>query len=292
MKLKHVLREVVPPAAWRVMRELRGHRAGSGGHAAREWEYVPEGWAYAQAHPEARGWDVEEIRDVYARKWPRFRALVQGTAPLGVAHESDLVSNEDLVSHNAVMGFGYVLALAARNRQSVSLLDWGGGIGHYYLISQALFPDLAVDYHCKDARALAEYGAEVLPEGHFYHDESCLAGSYDLVMASTSLHYTENWQPLVRALAQSARSYLYVTGLPTVRAAASFVFVQRPYAYGYNTEYLGWCLNRDEFLSCAALADVTLVREFVVGLKPPVHNAPEQVVYRGFLFNTGQRRAA
>src|SRR6266540_829252 len=44
--------------------------------------------------------------------------------------------------HHAVQGmaYGYVLALAAWKKDRVSLLDWGGGLGHYNLISQALLP--------------------------------------------------------------------------------------------------------------------------------------------------------
>ena len=72
--------------------------------------------------------------------------------------------------------------------------------------------------------------------------------------------------------------------LPSVLHANSYAFVQRPYVYGYNTEYLGWCLNRDEFLQQASSAGMRLVREFVTGEQPFIDNAPEQCLYRGFLF--------
>jgi hypothetical protein len=87
----------------------------------------------------------------------------------------------------------------------------------------------------------------------------------------------------------AAAGFLFVTRLPVVQTHASFVFVQRPYAYGYNTEYWGWCLNQAEFLAQASQAGLTLVREFVTGEAPVITDAPEQCEYRGFLF---QRQAA
>jgi hypothetical protein len=62
------------------------------------------------------------------------------------------------------------------------------------------------------------------------------------------------------------------------------VVVQRPHACGYHTEYLGWFLNRDEFLSAAAGCGLGLRREFLIDERPPVPGAPEQAEYRGFLF--------
>jgi putative methyltransferase (TIGR04325 family) len=254
--------------------------------ASDEWEYIPEGWAYADAHPEIKGWNVPDVLETYKRKWPQFMARVQGKGPLGTAHESALTTDEDIRSHNTTMAFAYVLALSAHRRDLLSMLDWGGGIGHYYLLAQTLLPDMEIEYHCKDVPLLADYGGQLFPDQHFYSDESCLGRTYDLVMASTSLHYTEDWRTLLQHLAGATRGYLYIANLPSVRKAASFVFVQRPYHYGYNTEYLAWCLNRAEFLQAADCAGLGLIREFVYGYRPLIRGAPEQNAYRGYLFQT------
>ncbi|MEI6370131.1 MAG: hypothetical protein WCO49_10520 [Nostocales cyanobacterium ELA608] len=186
--------------------------------------------------------------------------------------------------HNIVITYGYVLALTSRQKSELSLLDWGGGIGHYYLISQKLIPDLIIDYHCKDVPILAEYGQELFPKAHFYSDESCLSRKFDLVFASTSLHYSQNWQHTLKGLAEATSGYLFITRLPIVHQVASYVMVQRPYEYGYNTEYLGWCLNKDEFLSVAASFNLGVIREFISQVSPYIHNAPAQPQYWGFLF--------
>jgi putative methyltransferase (TIGR04325 family) len=279
------MRALVPPVLWSTLGKLRATpRSG-----AREWAYIPEGWAYAKTHPEVQGWNVRDVLQVYKHKWPRYVEIVQGTGPLGVAHESDLSTNEDIDSHNTCMAFAYAIALAAHRSDALSMLDWGGGIGHYYVLARALLPDVEIDYHCKDVPLLAEYGAQLLPQQHFYVDESCLDRTYDFVMASGAMHYTEEWQALLAGLGRATKGYLYVTRLPTVLDASSFVIVQRPYSYGYNTEYLSWCLNRAEFVREVERQGLTFVREFVLAERPFIVDAPEQCQYRGFLFRSPEQ---
>jgi putative methyltransferase (TIGR04325 family) len=277
--LRNIIRLITPPVLLQLAKLLRRDN-----RSFIEWEYVPEGWTYAETHPEIKGWNVQDVLEVYKEKWPRFVAMLQGTGPLGMTHESALTTDEDISSHNAMMAFAYILALAAREKERLTMLDWGGGIGHFFLLSQALLPDVEIEYHCKDVPVLCEHGAQLFPQQKFYPDERCFEREYDLVVASTSMHYTEDWQALLQRLSGATSEYLYIANLPSVLQIPSFVFVQRPYQYGYNTEYLAWCLNQTEFLHTAERAGLNLVREFVYGYQPPIQGAPEQNIYRGYLF--------
>ncbi len=281
ISLKEIIKLITPPVFIHIIKTLRKR-----GKSCMEWEYVPEGWVYSKKHSEIKGWNVAEILATYKKKWPKFIKMIQGTGTLGVSHESDMNTNEDIHSHNEIMSFAYILALASRNKNRISMLDWGGGIGHYYLLAQALLPELKIEYHCKDVPLLSEYGAQLFPQQHFYSDEHCFDRDYELVLASTSMHYTQNWQSLLRHLADVTKGYLYIAKIPVVQKASSFVFVQRTYKYGYNTEYLGWCLNRDELLRIAESAGLQLIREFVYGYQPFIYGAPEQNIYSGYLFQT------
>ena len=108
---------------------------------------------------------------------------------------------------------------------------------------------------------------------------------------SGSFHYTEDWKRLFRRLASATRSYLYITRLPVVHSVASFVVVQQgPSPYGYLTEYIGWFLNREEFLNHGASLGLELVREFLIHERPFVQGAPEQCEYRGYLFRPCGKR--
>ena len=64
--------------------------------------------------------------------------------------------------------------------------------------------------------------------------------------------------------------------------------LQRAYRYGYATEFLGWCLNRSEFLEYATRTlGLRLEREFLVDERVEPVGAPESAQFAGFLFSTG-----
>jgi putative methyltransferase (TIGR04325 family) len=145
-------------------------------------------------------------------------------------------------------------------------------------------PAIDIEYHCKDTPVFAEHGQKLFREASFHTDNSCLDRQYDLVFASGSLQYSEDWSDVFSRLAAAASGYLLVTRLPTVKVVPSYVFIQRPYLHGYNTEYLAWCLNREEFMQVVQETGLQLVREFLVGDNHPIPNAPERCEYYGFLF--------
>jgi putative methyltransferase (TIGR04325 family) len=292
MTLKALAKHCLPPILIEAARQLlhRSRLVQVSGHGkVPEWEYVPEGWR--RKDPRLKGWNVESILETQKAKWPDFLHMVQGNGPLGttnrrgVACEASAPSANDYAVHNTIMAYAYVIARASWKRQRISLLDWGGGIGHYYLIGKALVPDVEIEYHCKDVPILCQGGRELLPEARFYENEAeCFARTYDLVLASSSLHYSEDWQSVAEGLARATRSYLYITRFPIVPRRASFVALQRPYQFGYQTEYLCWFLNREEFLTYMSILEMELIREFLINERPYVYKAPEQGEYRGFLF--------
>ena len=253
-----------------------------------EWEYVPEGWRRP-----TKGWDVEAVADAQVARWPAFLRAVEANGPLGIHHEAataDHVASDDHSAHNTVLSYGYVLARAAHGRARLSVLDWGGGIGHYFALSRALLPEVALDWCVKDVQAVAQRGREVLPQVEFTADDGVLARRFDLVLASGSLQYAEDWRATLAALGAAAERFLYVTRLPVALEVPSFVVLQRAYAHGYDTEYLGWVLSRAELLVEARSAGLELERELLVEAWLSADGAPERPVgHRGFLF---RRQAA
>lgn len=284
---KKKLKAVAPPVVLRIARKALGRPEPASKPAIVErpaWEYLPDGWSTSDSR--IAGWNVPSIAETQGTKWDSFRESVSGTGPLGVSHEAPAGSGrEDTWAHNLIMSYAYVLALAARKKEQLSMLDWGGGIGHYHPLSKAILPDVDLEYHCQDVPMLCDVGRKLLPEGHFFDDaRSCFNRTYDFVHAGSSLWCVEDWKTAAADLAAAADDYLYVTRMMFIRSAPSFVAVQRPQAYGYLTEYQLWILNEGEFVAFVQSCGMVLVREFVFGPGPHVHGAPEQGVFRGFLF--------
>src|SRR5215510_8376541 len=138
MTFKEVAKRCLPPIiidGGRYLLKGNGHLQELGRREFPEWEYVPEGWR--SKDPRIKGWNVESILETHKAKWPEFMRSMQGNRPLGVACEASELSNSDYAAHNTIMTYAYVIARASQKRDRISLLDWGGGIGHYYLISKA-----------------------------------------------------------------------------------------------------------------------------------------------------------
>jgi putative methyltransferase (TIGR04325 family) len=248
-----------------------------------EWVYVPEGWRAQR--PEMKGWTDPGVAQSVEQNWPNLVRNLEGPGPLGVAHFPWSTTRENAGYHNAMMSYGYVLALAAGKKDSISLLDWGGGAGHYDLYSKVLLPAVEVEYHCYDVPSLCEVGRKMLPAAHFHDDVEDFAGrQFDLVISSSSLHYFEDWRAVLCQLSAATREFLYLARLQMVRNSPSFVVEQRPYRAGYYTQCLSWFLNRDELLRCAEESGLELVREFIFLEQWAVRDAPEKPEGRGFLF--------
>ena len=130
---------------------------------------------------------------------------------------------------------------------------------------------------------LCDHGAAVFPETRFVEDDADLAPRYDVVLAAGALQYAPDWKTLLGRLAGATGRWLYVARVPVASHADSFVVIQRPHVHGYDTEYLGWVLNRGDLLGAAGLP---LAREFLLDARFSAVGAPEDPVeHRSFLFN-------
>lgn len=289
--LRQVVRGVLPPVLVAASRPIRRWAARRWRRRPPHWEYLPGGW-----RPEGaglRGWNVSTVADAYRSHWDSFRAALEGAGPLGVDFEvltGQDVDRHDRVAHHRVMAFGYVLAKAAHGRGVLSVLDWGGALGHYYWLARKLMPEVECDYHCVEVGEVARAGQACSPDVTFHTSEDWGDRRYDVVMSSGSLHYEYDWADRVRRLAAAAGDYLYVTRLPVALESETFVVVQRPYRYGYATEYQGWVINRDQLLAVASEAGLELERELLLTEGFELPDGPERDIwYRGFLFRDVDR---
>jgi putative methyltransferase (TIGR04325 family) len=258
-----------------------------------EWEYVPEGLPPNDSS--ATGWDHPSVIETQRRKWPEFVRAIQSTNPLGVYHEAAHIESENPAAHNFVLAFAYVLARAAVGRRSLSVLDWGGGLGHYAVIARATLPEVSIEYTVFDLPGICAAGQVGLPDVRFTSDvEECLSRPYDLILASSSLQYATDWRGLLRRFAASATDWIFLSRTPFVDRSPSFVVVQRPHsAGGYQTEYFSHVFNRAELLAEVAAAGLVLEREFLMIIeRVAAVGAPEPFEYRGFLLSAGKDEAA
>jgi putative methyltransferase (TIGR04325 family) len=294
---KEAFRNWCPPIAWRALQKIKAGRTvpiatppqaepaaetEEAAPAKPEWEMAPDTDAAWTKH---EGWSHASIAALQKEKWPSFLASVVGSRALGLSHEAKPDAPIDDTIHNMIMTFGYALGRTAAGRASISVLDWGGGVGHYAVYARALFPHLKIDYTVCDLAPLCAVGRDLLPDVEFIDDpDKALAKQYDLVFASSAIQYSRDIYGVIAKLCAAARDYLMITRSPFVPTADDFVVVQRPYAHGYMSEYAAWFLNRGRFKRFVEQQGLALQREFLMAERPFVPNAVEQCRYEGFLF--------
>jgi putative methyltransferase (TIGR04325 family) len=289
-RLKVGLKALLPPLALDLAREAKRRLR----HEPVEWQFLGYSWPEFDAASQPRGWDEASVAARYAGVLPDYRRLAASNCPLSLVSEQaprDLgdgpYDSFDVVFHNSNLTVAYALARAAAGKSCLRVLDWGGAIGQHSLLAKGLFPELDLDYACLETPTTAAAGRRIAPGVRFIEALPGPDDRYDLVMASCSLHYVEDWRGLLGRLFTATRGYVFLHQVPIVHRVSSFTFVQRPYRYGYDTEYVGWCLNRQSLVDFLAQSRAGLAREFIHGFKPPVAGAPEQPEYRGYLMDVG-----
>jgi putative methyltransferase (TIGR04325 family) len=277
MDARQVVRDCLPPVVLRWARRLRqrGSLVASDGY-----RYCPDGWPSR----EGQGWQAQSVVDAYLSSWTEFLRDARNNTLFAMKDAAATPGYGDYLAHNTLLVFAYALLRAARNRERLKVLDWGGGLGQYFVVAQNILPGVALEWTVKDLPSLCEAGARLVPDARFIaRDEEVLPRAYDLVLASSSLQYSEHWQEAAATLARATGGYLLVTRLPVCHQVDSFVVVQRVANYG--TEYPGWIINRSAFLGhLGQPCGMRLLREFLVFPGPEVPAAPGPHETRGFLF--------
>ena len=283
-RLKYILKQVLPPVVVDTAKQI--HKLIKNEPTALpELEIVPNDKKLWDI-----GWNHESIAAAQLKKWPIFLASVDGTRPLGWPHETPLdrlpaEPAADLATQNTIMSFAYVLGRSAIGKTKLSVLDWGGGIGHYFEYARRLYPEIEFDYTIKDMPAICRAGSKLQPGITFLSDDAtALSQKFELVMCSSSLHYSRDFYGDLSQLCEAATRSLFVTRLPIVENSDEAIFIQRAQRFGYMTEYPAWITKRDKFISFVEDRGMKLDREFLLGDSLGIKNAIETPKFRGFLF--------
>lgn len=269
---RRVARLLLPPIVARIASQV----------GSAEWEYVADHWP--QDDRRSLGWDHSSVHQTMLDNWEPYKRAIDGTEPL--AFSPWFTDLPDFKVHNVLMTYSYVLARAAHRKTRLSVLDWGGALGHYAAVGNALLPEVSLDFTVKERADLCAAGHALLPEVSFASSDDCLCRRYDLVMANNSLQYAADWQAITGRLADAAESWLFIMSVPVVQKARSFVVVQRPQRHGLGADYISWVFNYDELLRQVTGSGFILQREFLAfGTDHQYYRkAPEASRVLGFLF--------
>lgn len=234
-----------------------------------------DGWrALGPDWPEARtgGWDCDGITAIRRSQWANLAALpafmLAGASP---DEQANIMVALDAVNE----------ALRLRpDGKPLRILDWGGDVGMFHHRLKRLCPDLALDYTVKEMPFLCALGRELNPEVRFVEtEEQALGETYDLVIASASLHYEQDWKHRFQSLCRAARSVFLFARQPTLLNTPSFVAEQG----AYGTVFTCWILSEREIFEQAVEARAEVRLRAFSGDGAAIAGAAEAPVFRSYL---------
>jgi putative methyltransferase (TIGR04325 family) len=201
--------------------------------------------------------------------WPNIDStwayiLGEGNSAIEKAREEDRNAEEQgftapqpsEVVRAYMLAFAFAAARAADGKASLSVLDFGGGLGLYSTVAKLALRDKSVDYTVQELPAVAKAGAVARPSVRFISDEQQLAAAYDLVFAQGSLQYIKNWREQLAKLASRSASWLFLTRVLVLRTSPTAIVHQRiP-----DDQFAFWCWNEAELLDFAASIGLALIQ--------------------------------
>jgi putative methyltransferase (TIGR04325 family) len=186
---------------------------------------------------------------------------------------------ESLAVRSMLVTFAYVVARAGEGRDRVSILDFGGGLGNYWLAAERVLTGKTLDYTVVELPAACEIGRQIFPQIRFA--EQCPSGAFNLVFGAGSLQYVQDWRRQFRTLADLASPWLYIARLPVFSHGETEMVLQTQLGGGVTS----WMLNESEFLTEANDFGLTLVEKFAFGEGfETISGLAKSPIVRGVLF--------
>jgi len=169
----------------------------------------------------------------------------------------------------------------ARHEGKLSVLDHGGQLGRYETVARLALPDDDIQYSVEELPEICEIGRSVRPWISFQTAKQT-AGTFDLVFASGSVQYVENWEAEFARLAGLSKRYFFLTRAPIVHRSPSTIVRQR-IPHGHMT---GWVWQDREVRRVGRELGLQLTQFFVFHEgKTQISGLEEPVSEVGYLFS-------
>jgi putative methyltransferase (TIGR04325 family) len=209
INLKFVLRQLAPPIIIFLYRAIR--RSGLLPAGLRN---VGPSWPTDTT----ADWNDRSLFQEKITSWDAASSKLSDKGALGFSFDDhNPLSRNNVSCSNLYMSYAYSVAKAARGNNNLKVLDYGGALGQYYLLSHSLFPEISFDYHCKEMEEAVKIGCKKLPYIKWHTSDDCLSDNYDLIHIGSSLQYAEKWKEKLEAMCTAASGYIFLGRTPLTR---------------------------------------------------------------------------
>ena len=199
LKIKTLIRLLTPPIVWNALRQMR-HR-----HSNKTFEGVYNRLCEIHGTSYNSSETLEGIFSATEEAYEQYKSLLR--APL--VRPGTVPSLLPLL-----------ISLIKIQKETVSVLDFGGGMGISYIdCLQSIGPD-GLEFHIVDLEDVQEKGKQIFEKKYnvrFYSDIA-LIGRIDVVHIGGSLQYIDNYRSLMKRLIELEPGFIFFTNTPMGKA--------------------------------------------------------------------------
>lgn len=255
---KDTLRSLTPPIIWSLARQLKSSSKSS---KSDSYDGPFPSWEAAVLH--SNGWDSEEVTNKTLDVMIKVRdGLLEA--------EQDTVAKERIIYSVPILAF--LLLVLSRNKNVLSFIDFGGGLGANYFQNRKLLGQLVTTKICWNIVERPIF--EKLGIEHFQTSElnffSMLGDALakvtptpGAILFSGSLQYVEEPFLLLEQTVDAGMDVIAFDRLPVSRGDGHAIYVQKLPRDVYGGATLPWReFSRDAFVGWFAEKRFTLVEFF------------------------------
>lgn len=232
--MKSFLRELCPPIFLRWFRTIRGKNS-----LLFKGNY--ESWSSAQQV--STGYDTEEVLNSVcdsALKVKRGEAFFERDSVCFYQEEYRWPT------------LSCLLAVAAEYKGQLSVLDFGGSVGSFYLQHKKFFSNLEkIKWSVVEQEKFVDWGREEIQDDvlrFYYCVDDCLRdGLIDVIFLSSVLQYMEKPYEILSELIHVNAPYIIVDRTPFLQGAVDRLTVQTVPDSTYKAKFPAWFLGWQRF---------------------------------------------
>ena len=247
--MKAVLKEIIPPIAWNMMRQIVGRKGLSFEGNYSTWQAALDA---------AGGYDKPAILE-------RVRS-----AALNVKDGKAVFERDSVCFYNEEYRWSTLaclLRVAAENGGRLRVLDFGGSLGSFWFQHKKHFQNLsevrwAVVEQPHYVRCGNEEFANDTLEFHETIEECLESGSVDVIFVSSVLQYLPEPYVWLQRFAKSGVRYLLLDRTPFIDVDQDRLTVQHVPPQIYKASYPAWFFSRKGFMKDLKKAGYSFETEF------------------------------
>lgn len=238
-----MLKNLIPPFLYSAYVESR-----------KKYGYFGEYKNWNEARAKSSGYDSSEIIEKVKNSALKVK---RGEA----AYERDSVLFSKTEANWNMLG--PLLLIASENKNSLSVLDFGGSLGTSYYQNSPFMSHVDLKWTIIEQPKFVEYGKKYFEDEtlKFFDNPDEYKNKPDVVILSSSLQYLETPYQTLEKIVSTGVKYILINKTPFSEKTYDIVTVQKIPSHIYEASYPSWIFSLNKFFDFMASKKYRLLSE-------------------------------